>query len=591
METPYGEIPDKFVPDMRPQEMHDFLRKRYGRRTVLKAGAIGAAAAAAGPLFWRQGSAFAAGPFAPPQWISYGADPTKDMWINWSAGSYNTPGVASSPQVRWGLTNAYGSIATATGVTVPIPANPPWTPNSGDIDDTLYLSTELTGLTPNTTYHYSVSNDGLTWGPDTTFTTGQVNPTAPWTFAVTGDEATNTATTSPIAQMIGNLNPEFTIIAGDLSYASGGVVLPAGGGAQPSYSPSAWDTYFSCVSPTAQSVPWLPGVGNHEMEPLTDDGYAGFVTRFPQPYDASSGSPVVRSFTWGNVAFLQLDGNDLSAEISPNNGYTGGTQTTWLTNELAAYRASGSGIDFIVVSFHNCMFCSNQTHGSDSGIRNVWQSIFDTYNVDVVFNGHVHAYERAHPIKGTSLTLAPSGSTINPANVGTTYICAGGGGQSLYTTWYGTTTQGDSGSTTAPKTNLWSGGDSATGGVGTAEDVTDPWLAAAGVSSYSANRKGNWTALSVTVTPAAAGGTTTMLIQALDPTQTGSGISSVANPAVIDTITLSRTAVGPPAVTPEVASTDLLVVAGAGVIGAGAYAMHRKNKAREQILLPGQRLN
>jgi hypothetical protein len=396
----------------------------------------------------------------------------------------------------------------------------------------------------------------VTWGPDTTFTTGQANPTAPWTFAVTGDEATNTLTTSPIAQMIAGLAPEFTIIAGDLSYASGGVLLPEPGGSQPSYSPSAWDSYFSCISPTAQSVPWLPGVGNHEMEPLTDDGYAGFVTRFPQPYDSTSGSPVVRSFTWGNVAFLQLDGNDLSAEIAPNNGYTEGAQTSWLSSELSKYRSTGSGIDFIVVSFHNCMFCSNQTHGSDSGIRNVWQSIFDQYDVDVVFNGHVHAYERAHSIKGTTLTPAPSGSTIEPASVGTTYICAGGGGQSLYTTWYGTTTQGDAGSATPPKTNAWSGGDSATGGVG----------------------------------PVTEGGTTTMFIQALDPTQTSGGISSVASPAVIDTITLSRTA-GPPAVTPEVGSTDLLVVAGAAVMGAGAYALHRQHRGTRQIAAPLQRLN
>jgi hypothetical protein len=591
METPYGEIPDKFVPDMRPQEMHDFLRKRYGRRTVLKAGAIGAAAAAAGPLFWRQSSAFAAGPFAPPQWISYGADPTADMYISWSVGAYNTPATASSPQVRWGLTSSYGSTQAASGGTVPTPASPPYTLNSGDTDDTVYLHTELTGLNPDTTYHYSVSNDGVTWGPDTTFTTAQSDPTAPWTFAVTGDEATNTATTSPIAQMIANLDPEFTIIAGDLSYASGGVLLPSGSGSQPAYSPSAWDTYFTCVSPTAQSVPWLPGVGNHEMEPLTDDGYAGFLTRFPQPYDLTSGSPVVRSFRWGNVGFLQLDGNDLSAEISNNNGYTGGTQTTWLANELSSLRTAGSGVDFIVVSFHNCMFCSNQTHGSDSGIRNVWQPIFDQYNVDVVFNGHVHAYERAHPIKGTTLTPAPSGSTIDPTTAGTTYICAGGGGQSLYTTWYGTTTSGDAGSATPPKTNDWTGGDSATGGTGTAEDITDPWLTSAGVASYSASRKGNWTALSVTVTPASSGGTTKMFIQALDPTQTGSGISSVSSPAVIDTITLSRTA-GPPAVTPEVGSTDLLVVAGGAVLGAGAYAMHRHNRAREGIVLPGgQRLN
>jgi hypothetical protein len=81
-----------------------------------------------------------------------------------------------------------------------------------------------------------------------------------------------------------------------------------------------------------------------------------------------------------------------------------------------------------------------------------------------------------------------------------------------------------------------------------------------------------------------------MLIKALDPTQTGSGITSTSNPAVIDSITLSRTA-GPPAATPEAASTDLLVVAGGAVLGAGAYALHRQHQASERVALSGQRLN
>jgi hypothetical protein len=589
METPYGEIPDKFVPDMRPQEMHDFLKKRYGRRTVLKAGAIGAAAAAAGPFFWKQSSAFAAGSGA-PQWISYGSDPTTEMFISWSVGSYNTPGSAPSPLVRWApapTPSSGGSSQAAAGGIVPVPSSP-WMPSSGDTDDTVYLNTLLTGLSPDTTYNYAVSNNGGTsWSTDVSFTTAAANPTSPWTFAVTGDEATSSTSTLPIAQVIAGLNPEFTIIAGDLSYASGGVLLPSGGGTQPSFTPSDWDTYFTYIGPTAQSIPWLPGVGNHEMEPLTDDGYAGFVTRFPQPYDSTSGSPVVRDFTFGNVGFLQLDANDLSAEISPNYGYTGGAQTTWLTDKLANFRATGSGIDFIAVSFHNCMFCSNTTHGSDGGVRNAWQSIFDTYQVDVVFNGHVHCYERAHTIKGTTLTPAPSGSTIDLPGPGTTYICAGGGGQSLYTSWYGTSSGGTTSGSGSAHADEWSGTPSPNGAY---TFSTDPWLAASGETSFSAYRQAVWSCLSVTVTPATEGGTTTMLIKALDPTQTGSGITSTSNPAVIDSITLSRTA-GPPAATPEAASTDLLVVAGGAVLGAGAYALHRQHQARERVTLSGQRLN
>jgi hypothetical protein len=39
METPYGEIPERFVKDMSAQEMHDYLRQRYSRRSVLKGAA------------------------------------------------------------------------------------------------------------------------------------------------------------------------------------------------------------------------------------------------------------------------------------------------------------------------------------------------------------------------------------------------------------------------------------------------------------------------------------------------------------------------------------------------------------------------
>jgi hypothetical protein len=571
METPYGEIPDSYVPDMSPQDMHDYLKKRYSRRSIFKGAAV--LGAASTPLFWMQSSASAATTTG-PQWISYGTDPSSQMFISFSAGSYNgaAPAVPAA-QVRYGLDSSYGLTSAATGGPVPIPAG--YTQPSGDVDNTVYLHTELSGLQPGTTYHYSVSYDGINWGPDTTFTTA---PAAPKDFrwVGTGDESTSNGSTLPIAQLIKSYSPEFTVVAGDLSYASGGVLLGAPGTTQPSYSPGAWDTYFSYIGPSvAQSTPWIVGVGNHEMEPLDQHGYAGFLARFPQPWDNSSGSPVTQTFTHGNVAFIGLDGNDLSAEISPNNGYTGGQQTTWLTNKLAAYRAAGSGIDFIVVYFHNCLYCSNQTHGSDDGLRHVWQPLFDQYQVDLVVNGHVHAYERSNPVRGTTIGHAPSGSTVNPATDGTTYICAGGGGQSLYSTWYGTTLAGDAGSATGPKINKWSGGETATGGTGSSSFVADT------VTGFSAYRHAVWSFIVVdVVAPTTPGGTTTMTVQAIDPTQTAAGITSTSNPAIMDSVVLSRasTALTTPPNLPEVAKPALLV-AGAGVaLAGGVYAASRRDR-------------
>jgi len=537
METPYGEIPEKFVKDMTIQEMHDYLRARFSRRALLKgAGAVGLAAAA-GPYFWRQSSAFASTAGA-PQWIAYGRDPAREMYVSWSVGSYNGP-VPSvpAPQVRYGLDTTYGAVQAAENSgTVPVPAI------SGEpVENTVYNNTLLRNLWPNTTYHYSVSNDGVNWSQDVTFTTAAVGPTD-FRFTMVGDESTNDVTSLPIAQVIGGLNPRFNVIVGDLSYAGGGSGYYSNGVPTnvSAFSPGAWDAYLGIVGPNAaQSIPWQAGVGNHEMEPLNNFGYAGFLTRFPQAYapQAVTGSPVLKSFTYGNVAVIQLDGNDLSAELSDNNGYTDGQQTAWLAQELARYRAPGSGIDFIVVGFHNCVFSSNTTHGSDGGIRLVWQPLFDQYEVDLVVSGHVHAYERSYPLRGGEVTtVVPSGGTVHPHRDGTTYIDAGGGGQGLYTGWYGVTGGGDPATTSGePEIWEWTGSNTATGGTGTSEDIADY------ITDYSAYRHANWSFIVLDVTaPKFPGGETSILVRAVDPTQTSAGISTIASPAIMDSVTLVR---------------------------------------------------
>lgn len=537
METPYGEIPDRLVKDMTVQEMHDYLRSRYGRRTVLKGAGVLGLAAAAGPLFWRQSSAQAS-TAAAPQWIGYGPDPNSEMFVSWSAGTSDgsVPSVPR-PLVRWGTDRGYGRIEPVFhSGTVPVPAI------SGEpAENTVYNNALLTGLRPDTTYHYSVSNDGVNWSADVTFRTAAPSVTD-FRFTMVGDEATSDETRLPIAEVIAALRPRFNVVVGGLSYAGNGSGYYTNGvptGAT-DFGPANWDAYLGIVGPVAaQSIPWQVGVGNHEMEPLDNFGYVGFTTRFPQAYAPQrvTGSPVVKDFTYGNVAVIQPDGNDLSAELSDNNGYTEGRQTAWLAERLAAYRAPGSGIDFIIVGFHNCVFCTNTTHGSDGGIRSVWQDLFDRYQVDLVVSGHVHAYERTYPVRGGEVTtVVPSGGTVHPATDGTTYICAGGGGQGLYTGWYGPTGGGDPANASGPPLVWeWTGSDTATGGTGTADDIPDA------VTGYSAFRRANWSFIVLDVSaPRFAGGETRILVRAIDPTQNSSGITSTASPVVMDSVSLVR---------------------------------------------------
>lgn len=405
----------------------------------------------------------------------------------------------------------------------------------------MYSNVLLRDLEPDSTYHYSVSNDGVNWSDPVTFTTAAPGH-SDFRFTMVGDEATSSVTSLPVAQVIAALRPRFNVVVGDLSYAGGGSGYYSNGVPTDvsAFSPGLWDTYLGIVGPAAaQSIPWQVGVGNHEMEPLADFGYVGFTTRFPQAYAPQqlTGSPVIKSFSYGNVAVVQLDGNDLSAELDDNNGYTQGQQTAWLTEQLAAFRAPGSGIDFIIAGFHNCVFCTNTTHGSDGGIRLVWESTFDRYQVDLVVSGHVHAYERTYPLRGGEVTkVVPSGGTVFPEAEGTTYICAGGGGQGLYTGWYGTTGGGDPANASGPPL-LWefTGSNTAAGGTGSTVDIPDT------VTDYSAYRHANWSFIALDVTaPRFPGGETSILVRAIDPTQNGNGITSTSGPAVMDSVMLVR---------------------------------------------------
>lgn len=495
------------------------------RRDLLK-GSLGLAAVPA--LSRLPASTRAAAVLSAPAWVFYGPDPQASMVVNWSSGSSKlVTAVPAAPQIRYGLTAAYGATAVGTAALVPLP-----TGYAGPAQDTWYCTALLAGLAPGNSYHYSVSDTGKTWTADATFTTAPA--AVPLRFTAFGDQAASSSAVS-MTQLAASLSPAFHLIAGDLAYATPDpLIAPDYTG----YSPAQWDTYLKAVAPVAGSLPWQASIGAHEIEPLPRPGYAGFTTRFPYPVAAGSGSPVVRSLTCADVAIIHLDGNDLSAQEYDNNGYTGGTQTAWLEAQLTAFRAAGSGIDFIVVVLNCCCYSSNTQHGSDGGVRNVWAPLFDAYNVDLVISGHVHAYERTNPmIAGQPTMAAPSGSVVSPPADGTTYICAGGGGNGLYKGWYGTTLGGDPATTAAaPKVWQWSGGDSGAGGSGKSEQVTDT------AAGYSAFRRAAWHCLCINVS--VSDGQATMAVQALEPAQTATGVTSITSPVVMDSVTITRPSAG-----------------------------------------------
>lgn len=377
------------------------------RRTVLKGGVVGLTSLTAGPMLWARPGWSSAGPAGVH--LTFGADPAREMAVSWS-----TPGSVADAALEVGTDSSYG---------LTLPADSRSAPLVGTVDH----HSGITALDPGVTYHYRISHRG--GDPVTgTFRTAPARADG-FRFAAFGDMGVNTAAAGNVAQVVA-ARPDFAFVVGDLCYAdlSGGTSAPL------AQDPTLWDKWFAQIQRSAGAMPWMTTVGNHEMERGSGElGYDGYLARFTLPGNGAADAPVTYAFRYGNTGFIALDGNDASYEINRNADYIGAVQDRWLRESLAALRADAT-IDFIVVGFHNCMYCSNLVHGSDGGHRDRWGALLDEFTVDLVINGHNHGYERTHPVRsGVPVREAPVGGTIDSAQ-GTTYLTAGGGGQAEYPT-------------------------------------------------------------------------------------------------------------------------------------------------------------
>lgn len=378
------------------------------RRAFLSGSAATAAGLTiAGPTLWTQ-PASAAVPVAGVH-LGFGAEARRFMSVSWS-----TPASVRRPSLELGLDPGFGLRVDADSRSAPGV-------------DTVYHHARLDALEPGATYHYRITHDGAP--PFTgTLRTAPAVP-GPFRFATFGDMGIRPEAVANLRRILA-ADPAFCFVVGDLCYAdaSGGVGELA---ALPN-DPTVWDRWLDQVAPSTSRIPWMSTVGNHEMERGAGElGYDGYLARFALPVNGIA--PTTYSFRYGNVAFVALDGNDASHEIARNRGYLGERQDRWLVDSLTALRADPA-VDFVVVGFHNCMFCSNAVHGSDGGNRDRWLDIFDRFTVDLVVNGHNHCYERTHPLRrGEPVADAPTGAEVDSAS-GTTYLTAGGAGQAEYPT-------------------------------------------------------------------------------------------------------------------------------------------------------------
>ena len=233
---------------------------------------------------------------------------------------------------------------------------------------------ELFELNSSIKYYYKVISDGFESKVFSFYTMFDIEDTIK--FVAYGDSRgvwDNWVNASKVSDGIEKAQPHFVLHTGDL--VKNGNYF------------EQWVDFFR-ISEFIHNSTLFPALGNHEY--YSDPYFKYFLLLNKNPWF---------SFDNGPVHFVCLDSNiKNSLRIS---------QFFWLINDLKENEKP-----FTIVFFHHPPYSSGN-HGSTIYLRIIWGRIFEHFNVDIIFNGHDHSYERGK---------------VKSVN----YIVTGGGGAPLY---------------------------------------------------------------------------------------------------------------------------------------------------------------
>lgn len=264
----------------------------------------------------------------------------------------------------------------------------------------------ITNLQPNTIYYYQVGHalQSFVTGSKFHFKTQpltQATYSQPLTFWTMGDMGKQTLLQQRVRDMYlkikDSIHVNGFILLGDNAYESG---------LDSEYQLGFFNYYQQDILCNTTVYPCL---GNHDYAnnyTLRTNHQIPYFDIFTNPMQAECGgvpsfSEAYYAYNVGNVHFIHLDSYGLE-EVNGNYYALADTlyspQVQWLKSDLQQ-----NVLPWTIVCFHHPPYCMG-THNSDAesdlvAIRTQLLPILERYNVDLVLNGHSHAYERSFLIK------------------------------------------------------------------------------------------------------------------------------------------------------------------------------------------------
>jgi hypothetical protein len=288
-----------------------------------------------------------------------------------------------------------------------------------------------------------------------------------------GDIGAMTGDQKKLAERAYLEKPDFVAVPGDIVYENGLVS---------EYNKKFWPVYNadqadSNGAPIMRSIPFIAAVGNHDADTRDLDKMPdalAYYMYFDQPLNgplAAEGSawvPVLKGSeknkkafydaagaTYPRISNFSYDYGNAHWTVIDSDTYVDWTDSTlkdWVIKDLAASKNA----TWHFVMFHHPGFSSSLDHFEQEQMR-LLAPIFEKAKVDVVFNGHVHNYQRSYPMtfapikNGTLLVGGKDNKTVrgrvvvgkwtidktydgltNTHPKGVIYVITGAGGQELY---------------------------------------------------------------------------------------------------------------------------------------------------------------
>jgi hypothetical protein len=303
-------------------------------------------------------------------------------------------------EVDYGIGNT-NLVASATSTFVTTPATAPY-------NQYFVHEATLNGLTPDTIYQYKIFTNGadLTPGGLVTFRSGKPATSSTFRFAVIGDSGDGSTNQKDVATRLLQVQPDLVVHTGDMVYSEMNYNLVE-------------TRYFNVYKDLLKSVWLAPTMGNHDVQYNNGKSFTDVFVNPPNATYAPE-KELYYSFDYGNAHYLVLDNYFSMTTV-------GSQQYNWLKNDLASSNQFWKFVFFHVPAYASD---SNQRPKDNSAIVQNLVPLFEQYNVDIVFSGHWHDYERMYPLKSGRVSSVDAGGVV--------YMVTGGGGAGLISIGTGT---------------------------------------------------------------------------------------------------------------------------------------------------------